>query len=318
MHVRIKYLLNHPFEVSLDDVPLLQDEIDKYPYFSTLRTLLLFGLKEHSHATYDEELKKTSIYSPSRTALYYYLQKEKQEAENIETEEESEVVKEVAPAPIAAISEPEIEAPEIDTVSSETEIIVESAFETEISEEVETEIEEIPSEEVEETEEVQTDEDTVEIDSEEIEDEPVVKTVEETPVSDSKMTFSQWLSRAETPTEEIPTEEKEESKPELEVETETSSEKDIKFKIIDEFIDKAPKISQLSKTQESPKAGTSQSEKQQPYSDLMTETLAQIYIDQKKYDKAIRAYRILILKYPDKKTAFNERITEIEKIRDTK
>jgi hypothetical protein len=34
---------------------------------------------------------------------------------------------------------------------------------------------------------------------------------------------------------------------------------------------------------------------------LMTETLARVYLEQKKYQKAIQAYEILILKYPEKK-----------------
>ena len=36
-------------------------------------------------------------------------------------------------------------------------------------------------------------------------------------------------------------------------------------------------------------------------SSIMTETLAKIYLEQKKYTKAIQAYEILILKYPEKK-----------------
>ena len=34
--------------------------------------------------------------------------------------------------------------------------------------------------------------------------------------------------------------------------------------------------------------------------DLITETLAKIYIEQEKYNKAIKAYEILSLKYPKK------------------
>ena len=47
----------------------------------------------------------------------------------------------------------------------------------------------------------------------------------------------------------------------------------------------------------------------------MTETLAQIYADQRKYDKALRAYRILSLKYPDKKEYFEDKIQAIENLR---
>jgi hypothetical protein len=44
----------------------------------------------------------------------------------------------------------------------------------------------------------------------------------------------------------------------------------------------------------------------------MTETLARVYLEQHKYDKAIQAYEILILKYPEKSSFFADRITDIQ------
>lgn len=64
MNPRIKHLIQNPFEVELSDVSLLQDEIEKFPYFSTLRILLLFGLKEFNHNSYQEELKKQAYTHP--------------------------------------------------------------------------------------------------------------------------------------------------------------------------------------------------------------------------------------------------------------
>jgi len=49
---------------------------------------------------------------------------------------------------------------------------------------------------------------------------------------------------------------------------------------------------------------------------LMTETLAKVYIQQKNYQKAIQAYKILILKYPEKSGFFADQIKAIEKISD--
>mgnify|MGYP000742621595 FL=1 len=48
------------------------------------------------------------------------------------------------------------------------------------------------------------------------------------------------------------------------------------------------------------------------YDSLMTETLAQVYIEQKKYENAIKAYRILSLKYPEKSSFFANRIKAIK------
>ena len=47
---------------------------------------------------------------------------------------------------------------------------------------------------------------------------------------------------------------------------------------------------------------------------LMTETLARVYLEQKKYQKAIQAYQILILKYPEKSSFFADRILDIKNL----
>ncbi|HKJ78987.1 MAG TPA: tetratricopeptide repeat protein [Prolixibacteraceae bacterium] len=49
--------------------------------------------------------------------------------------------------------------------------------------------------------------------------------------------------------------------------------------------------------------------------ELVTETLAMIYFEQKKYDKALDAFRKLSLKYPEKSIYFATRIEEIEKLK---
>ena len=48
--------------------------------------------------------------------------------------------------------------------------------------------------------------------------------------------------------------------------------------------------------------------------ELVTETLAKILTNQKKYKKAIKAYRILSLKYPKKSSFFADHIREIKKL----
>ncbi|HDR52176.1 MAG TPA: tetratricopeptide repeat protein [Mariniphaga anaerophila] len=49
--------------------------------------------------------------------------------------------------------------------------------------------------------------------------------------------------------------------------------------------------------------------------ELITETLAMIYFQQKKYDKALDAFQKLSLKYPEKSVYFASRIEEIEKLK---
>ena len=49
--------------------------------------------------------------------------------------------------------------------------------------------------------------------------------------------------------------------------------------------------------------------------EIITETLAMLYYNQKKYDKALEAFRKLSLKYPEKSVYFATRIDEIEKLK---
>ena len=49
----------------------------------------------------------------------------------------------------------------------------------------------------------------------------------------------------------------------------------------------------------------------------MTETLATVYLQQKNYKKALQAYHILILKYPEKSGFFADQIRAIEKLINT-
>jgi hypothetical protein len=50
----------------------------------------------------------------------------------------------------------------------------------------------------------------------------------------------------------------------------------------------------------------------------MTETLARVYLAQKKYKKAMQAYKILILKNPEKSSFFADQIRAIKKLQKNK
>lgn len=51
---------------------------------------------------------------------------------------------------------------------------------------------------------------------------------------------------------------------------------------------------------------------------LMTETLARVYAEQGLYDKSINAYKILLLKYPEKSSLFAARISELQALKQNK
>ncbi|WP_431165925.1 hypothetical protein [Tenacibaculum halocynthiae] len=92
---------------------------------------------------------------------------------------------------------------------------------------------------------------------------------------------------------------------------EENSEKDI---LINRFIETSPKITR-------PTKGISKEIKvteSQQNNRLMTQTLAKVYLEQKKYDSAIQAYKILSLKYPEKSGFFADQIKKIKILQNNK
>lgn len=109
-------------------------------------------------------------------------------------------------------------------------------------------------------------------------------------------TWQSWLKieRTPPPAVEIPEEPKE----------------DKKTVIIEKFIETAPKISQLKD-----ESSFVIREKKGDISHLMTETLANIYTEQKLYAKAIKAFQILAEKHPHKAEYFAEKVKEVKDLR---
>ena len=84
-----------------------------------------------------------------------------------------------------------------------------------------------------------------------------------------------------------------------------------KLDLIDEFIKNSPKI-EFSKEEKSDNEIIIDTKIKD---ELITETLAKIYVTQKKFNKAIKAYDILSLKYPKKSSFFADQINYIKKLK---
>jgi len=110
-----------------------------------------------------------------------------------------------------------------------------------------------------------------------------------------KHSFQEWLQLSRL-------------KPIVREEIISSEEKKRKLDLIDKFIENNPKITPIAK--DAPISAVDVIT--EDTSHLMTETLARVYLEQKKYSKAIQAYEILILKYPEKSSFFANRISDIK------
>lgn len=323
MMTRIEYLVAHPYEVERSDIPLLKKEVEKYPYFYTLRALLLYGLKKENHPSFEDYLNKTSIHSSNRVDLYHYINSE-------QIVEKNKTIINIPSVQENNLEKKMIEADIFDTESNSANDFAETTdIQTEINNEIiyqnnidisksennqKIELEEIEVSAIEETinenetkEELNKTENTIlnEVNSE-IKINSNNDSINE---SETTFSFSDWLKK-------FPSQEKDEKLIEQEQEV---KEREIKYKLIDDFLEKNPKIIPNKKSENftSPVASNF-IQNSEEYSDLMTETLAQIYIEQKKFDKAIKAYKILILKYPEKNGLFANRIKEIENLKNYK
>lgn len=128
--------------------------------------------------------------------------------------------------------------------------------------------------------------------------EPEISKVEEVKIQDSNIpqfinTWQSWLKI-------------DRKEPEV-------SKEEIKEKAIEKFIENEPKISKLKD-----EINFVVKEKADDISHLMTETLAKLYVEQRLYSKAIKAYEALKQKHPEKADYFGEKISEVKDLRTNK
>lgn len=118
--------------------------------------------------------------------------------------------------------------------------------------------------------------------------------------------FSEWLKITTfAPIHRKPTSKKPEEKKVLSINK--------NFELIDKFLSNNPKIEPAKVPQSGGNLAKTQKEQ---HEGLMTETLAQIYLEQKNYKKAIQSYKILSLKYPEKSGFFADQIKAIKQLQE--
>lgn len=271
----------------------LEDIIAEYPYFQTARALHLKGLKNLDSYKYNDALKVTAAHTADRDVLFDFITSKEFVQNNIadtiigrttKLEDKNAVSEEIAPNPSMEMILGETEEDALPRNIQDAEQILNPAlFKSKIQEEdVEKKENELS---------VKT-ENSIETNLEL--GKPIPFTKKE------KHSFTEWLQLASNnQTNEIDSTKFEESK------------KKRKFDLLDKFIENKPKI--IPNQDLKAKVNIKESTKFNT-NELMTETLAKVYLEQKKYKKAIQAFKILSLKYPEKNGFFADQIRAVKKL----
>ena len=297
------YLLQNPDKVVTPiQTKQLEDVLEEYPYFQAARALHLKGLRNLNSFKYNNALKKTAAYTTDRDILFDFITS-KDFLQN--------TIADTITGKTPISNEEEMDSK--DTIHKKEEIIslIEKSKDRPLPQDLK-DADHILDPKLFKSKDPKIDK-AIKAEKEKAEKEleigqPLPFTKQE------KHSFSEWLQLAtlKTITRDQGQSGKNESKEE---EIDFPLEKDVlkkkKFELIDKFIENNPKIKPTPKTTK--KVDIKESVKLDK-NELMTETLAKVYLEQKKYKKAIQAYKILSLKYPEKSGFFADRIRALEKI----
>ena len=272
----ITSLLQNPSGVTLDQTAALQEVLQQYPYFQAARAVRLKGLKNINSLHYNKALKITAAYTTDRGVLFDLITSEEFNQNQIAEQIRKHEQQE------KELSE---ETPKPKKEKGEEEnLTLDKALKMKVRE------------------------------SEQVFDPDLFRRQEKEekklqigrPLDFSKEenhSFSEWLKLSTA----NPVKREDEASEEKEDEF-----KSRKFELINEFIAKNPRIAPAKSTK---KVNLAEENLITPEA-LMTETLARVYLEQKNYKKAIQAYKILILKNPEKSGFFADQIRAIEKLQE--
>lgn len=291
--------LNNPHLITEEDTKALKKILNNFPYLQSARALYLKSLHQERSFLYNNELKKTAAYTTDRDVLFdFIISGEFIKYQPLEIDK--------VPVVDADVIETKKTLPTLDqTIEKrvlDTLVYIENA-------DKETEL-------IQKLDKISNSKSEAKLQKKELQIEETLQELEEklevgTPLDFSendKLSFTEWLKLTSAQPIEREIEDKK-----TEATSFIENEKQKKLELIDKFIENNPKIIP-SKTTVAPPINIGLNDDEEPF--YMTETLARIYLEQKKFQKAIQAYEILILKYPEKSSLFANRIADIKKLQE--
>ncbi len=310
-------ILSNPNLVTEETLSMLKEIIDEYPFFQAGRMLLLKNMHKTDHIRYNSELKHSAVYIPDRTKLFFLLndlgkeseevtlpnipvikkqepivsnngenQLEKQEDQVFEERKEEKIEETKSDKKTLTITDNYLNASDdyIEESSSFYNLSFSKSFRD--TEEKEEEFDDIvlPAADLLDYESTSSGVYTLpELDE--------ISNVD----TDENRSFSDWLHimRYSNSTQE-----------------KDKSEKKSGMDLIDNFLSKDPKI--IPNASKKHVNIDLSEKKEEGKEDILSETLAAIYIKQGHKSKAISIFEKLRLKYPEKNAYFARRISELK------
>jgi len=271
-------ILERPEQLIAEQIDGLKALVDQYPYFQSGRALYLKALKNKESYRYNNALKVTAAHTTDRSILFDFITSEvfNQNIISEQIKQNSEYIK-------------AIEVNEIDDITINRSITIDDALKAHV-EATQGVLDPNLFEEKEVTKQ------TEKIKSEVLEAQLQIGKPLEFSNSET-YSFSEWLKI--TCFKPIDRKSDESKTPLMD-----------KLETIDKFINDNPKIIP---SVHAPKPKLIDNDDMADDS-LMTETLARIYVEQKNFEKAIKSYRILSLKYPEKSTFFAVQIKAVKEL----
>jgi pentatricopeptide repeat protein len=338
--------MSHPESLTKPEMEALQQIVQEFPYFGAAQTLLSRAyLNEHDYR-FTDQVSHAAFYSGNRLGLYRLLHPTDQQSAVLESTAESTV----APIEITVVEEQPVEVevnPELSALASRMVDEEENVTESPIKETLDAPEAPAPKEaylEIELKEEESNAEPAELTEVNPLQEQILLGAIADSialevqPTHDQelpeqsvtpKTEFGAWLKQRSqltgftSPTAKNQKEAEEEDNLEAFYQSATArgqqrpiqheQEEGKQRKLIDRFIQFEPKI-ERGRAAEFPQANLAK-ESLEEDPELVTETMAQLFARQGKFDKARKVYRKLMEQFPEKSVYFAAQLKSIEKFK---